>query len=294
MLTEREKRWVLDETSPRGRIAHIREIHGGVTAHIHSVTVRKPNGKLMRLILKSQKHPEEWWSKAFEGEALAIETAHGNGIPSPSLVSLSTELPAVLMTRLPGKVHLAPVPKRWIEAMARTLKAIHEVPVSAVAGVRRYEPSSRTFDASRIPSWTNHREPWERLIRLANEARPRTPFRFTHGDYHPGNIIWDGQRLSGVIDWQGAIIGPPQRDLAHCRANLGLLEGPDAADAFHTEYLAAGGREWSAQRVYDARDILIFAPDPDKMWDWQGFGRPDLKRSVLRRNLQHYVESITS
>lgn len=294
MLTDREKRWVLDKTFPHGRLVHVREIRGGVTAYIHSITIRSPGGKLLRLILKSQKHPEDWWPFAFEGEARAIEAAHKNGIPSPRLVALSTELPAVLMTKLPGKVHLAPVPNQWIEVIAMTLKAIHDVPVSAVKGIRRYKRSTRVVDASKIPAWTRHRHPWERLIRLANEPRPPSAVRFTHGDYHPGNIIWDGQRLTGVIDWQGGTIGPPQRDLAHCRANLGLLEGPDAADDFYATYLAAGGREWPGQRIYDARDILGFAPDPEKIWDWQGFGRPDLKRSVLRRNLQDYVESITS
>ncbi len=294
MLTDREKRWVLDKTSPQGRIAHVSEIHGGATAYIHSLTVRSPDGELWRLILKSQKHPEDWWPLAFEGEGRAIEAAHKNGLPTPRLVAVSSDLPAVLMTKIPGKVHLAPVPDQWTVVIARTLKTIHDVPASAVKGIHRYKDSTRRFDASKIPAWTRHRRPWERLIRLANKPRPTAPFRFTHGDYHPGNIIWNGNCLTGVIDWQGGIIGPPQRDLAHCRANLGLLESSGAADDFYAAYLAAGGREWPAQRIYDARDILGFAPDPEKVWDWQGFGRPDLKRSVLRRNLQDYVESLTT
>jgi aminoglycoside phosphotransferase len=293
MLTDRERRWVLEETFPHGHLVHTKQIHGGVAAYTHSVTIRDPSGNLVRLILKSQKHPEDW-PLAFKGEARAIEAACKNGIPSPHLVAFSTELPAVLMTKLPGKVHLAPEPSKWIEVIAKTLKVIHDVPVPMVKEIRRYKRSTRVLDESRIPTWTRHRQPWERLIRLANEPLLQSPVRFTHGDYHPGNIIWDGQRLSGVIDWQGATIGPPQRDLAHCRANLGLLEGPDAADDFYAIYLAAGSREWPAQRIYDARDILGFAPHPEKVWDWQGFGRPDLKRSVLRRNLQNYVESITS
>lgn len=294
MLTGREKRWVLDKTSPGGRITHVRQIHGGVTAHIHSMTVKSPDGKVVRVILKSQKHPEAWWPRAFEAEARAIEATHNNGIPGPRLVALSKELPAVLMTKIPGKVHLSPVPNRWIELIAKTLKAIHDVPVSSVKGVRRYQQSTLLLDAAKIPAWTRHLAAWERLIELSNQPRPKSPFRFTHGDYHPGNIIWNGQLLNGVVDWQGATIGPPQRDLAHCRSNLGLLEGPDSADEFYAAYLAAGGRRWPAQRIYDARDILGFAPDPDTVWDWQGFGRPDLKRSILRKNLQDYVESITS
>src|SRR5687767_11497696 len=168
MLTDREKQWVLDITSRRGSIAHVREVHGGVTAHIHQITVRSRRGKLVRLILKSQKHSEEWWPLVFEREAWAIEAAHNNGIPSPRVLGVSSELPAVLMTRLPGKVHLAPKPRQWIEVMARTLKAIHDVPPSAVKPVQRYKPSGRVLDANRIPSWTKVRPNWEQIILLAN------------------------------------------------------------------------------------------------------------------------------
>lgn len=104
--------------------------------------------------------------------------------------------------------------------------------------------------------------------------------------------MWKGEAISGVIDWQFAVVGPPQRDIGHCRANLGLLQGAEAADDFYRAYLEAGGDTWPAQRIYDARGILTFAPEPEMAWDWRGFGRPDLTRSVLRRNLEEYVQSL--
>ena len=43
---------------------------------------------------------------------------------------------------------------------------------------------------------------------------------FIHRDYHPGNTLWTGGRLTGVVDWIGGSWGPPSVDLGHMRVNL--------------------------------------------------------------------------
>jgi aminoglycoside phosphotransferase (APT) family kinase protein len=56
---------------------------------------------------------------------------------------------------------------------------------------------------------------------------------FLHRDYHPGNVLWSGGEISGIVDWVSGCIGPPEVDVAHCRANLAVLAGdPEAADRF--------------------------------------------------------------
>ena len=39
-------------------------------------------------------------------------------------------------------------------------------------------------------------------------------------DFHPGNVLWRRGAVSGVVDWQGACVGPAVADVAHCRVNL--------------------------------------------------------------------------
>lgn len=58
---------------------------------------------------------------------------------------------------------------------------------------------------------------------------------------HPGNVLWRRGRLTGVVDWQSACIGPPSIDIAHCRANL-LGYAPDLADIFTRNAADATGR----------------------------------------------------
>lgn len=42
-----------------------------------------------------------------------------------------------------------------------------------------------------------------------------------HGDFHPGNLLFDEGRLSGVVDWSHAWIGPRNFDLSYCRTEIG-------------------------------------------------------------------------
>jgi aminoglycoside phosphotransferase len=46
-------------------------------------------------------------------------------------------------------------------------------------------------------------------------ARYEVPDTVVHGDFWPGNLLVEGRRVCGVIDWEsGRLAGPPTRDLA--------------------------------------------------------------------------------
>ena len=86
-----------------------------------------------------------------------------------------------------------------------------------------------------------------------------------HRDYHPGNVLWVGTEISGIIDWTGACWGPPAADLGHLRVNLAADHGVAQADAATRAYLAAGGR--LENRVYwDIRMLLDWLPDLDEAY----------------------------
>ena len=44
-------------------------------------------------------------------------------------------------------------------------------------------------------------------------------------------MLWKRARLTGVVDWQAASIGPRSVDIGHCRANL-MFDDPPRADIF--------------------------------------------------------------
>jgi aminoglycoside phosphotransferase (APT) family kinase protein len=71
---------------------------------------------------------------------------------------------------------------------------------------------------------------WAAMIALAEGPRPRVRQRFIHRDYHPMNVRWSRGRLSGVVDWTNASVGPTGNDVAWCRQNL-VASAPARASA---------------------------------------------------------------
>jgi aminoglycoside phosphotransferase (APT) family kinase protein len=57
-----------------------------------------------------------------------------------------------------------------------------------------------------------------------------------HGDYWPGNILWNEGQLVAVIDWENAQLGDPLADLANTRLELLWAFGIEAMDTFTRDY----------------------------------------------------------
>jgi aminoglycoside phosphotransferase (APT) family kinase protein len=67
---------------------------------------------------------------------------------------------------------------------------------------------------------------------------PRLTIRrsMLHGDFWPGNLLWRGRELVGLLDWEDAALGDPLSDVACCRLELRYKHGPDAAERFTEQY----------------------------------------------------------
>ncbi len=76
-------------------------------------------------------------------------------------------------------------------------------------------------------------------LRRAIEAWQTAPSRdsLLHGDFWPGNILWKGNHIAAVIDWEDASIGTAVADLATCRVELMMMYGPSAMENFTRQYL---------------------------------------------------------
>ena len=126
-----------------------------------------------------------------------------------------------------ARVHTAPE-----EARQQALDEDFRVPFrdlldAACAGWEPAECGPYTLAAARL--LREHAEPLQRwlnrydgLVAVAR-ARPQRNV-LTHGEPHPGNVMLtgDGWRL---IDWDTALIAPPERDLWHLASGGGSVPG---------------------------------------------------------------------
>lgn len=115
----------------------------------------------------------------------------------------------------------------------------------------------------------------------------------THYDFWCGNALWDGDVLTGVVDWSGARHGPRGLDVAWCRQDLVLLGSARAADLFLHEYERAAGRHLPEIRAWDTYAAAqAVACVEDWAPNYHGIDRPDITRATLRRRLDAWVRRL--
>ncbi|WP_439693300.1 phosphotransferase family protein [Curtobacterium sp. SP.BCo] len=160
---------------------------------------------------------------------------------------------------------------------------------TVLAAIHRLDPAGLPDDA---------RQPMLRAGRLATTAHEAwrevdLDRVLTHGDFWSGNTVWQGDRLSGIVDWSGAMSAPRGVDVAWCRQDLVLLGSIAAADRFLAAYEAAAGR-----RVVDvhAWDVIAAARADTYVETWApnyaGIGRDEVDGRLLRQRFDAWVGSL--
>jgi aminoglycoside phosphotransferase (APT) family kinase protein len=162
-------------------------------------------------------------------EALVLQRLADTAVPAPELVAADSQaqtcdVAALLITRVPGAAIVGRPP---VGPLVAALAEIHAVDPDGIPPYRRYYAPERLA----VPTWAADRDVWERAIALAHEAPPELPERFIHRDYHPGNTLWEGAELTGIVDWTTGSRGPGAVDLGHLRWNLVVDWGQRVADA---------------------------------------------------------------
>jgi len=278
----------------------VRRLRGGSSTAVHAIDVQDARGRRRKLVLRRFIRPNWQQPDLPRREAAVLELLRASAVPAPELVAFDAEarecdVPALLMTRLPGRIDLRPKDMRgWLTQMAAVLPRIHEIVSSAE--IRPYRPYTdpRTLEP---PWWSQRQDAWRGLLDRLAQPAPRAARRFIHRDYHPANLLWSRGKISGVTDWVNASIGSPGIDLGHCRVNLVELYGVEAADRFLGAYLSLLGlrREdhdpyWDAITACDSG----FATEPQPFPGWRGLGPKGLTRRIIKDRLDAYAVAIAA
>jgi aminoglycoside phosphotransferase (APT) family kinase protein len=186
-------------------------------------------------------------------EAAVLAALDGLDGWAPRVLGVDADRGLILITRLPGTADIMPSdPAHAASELAQGLARIHATPRPAL------------HDGVRV---------------LGDEAERV----LTHYDYWSGNVLWEGPKLTGIVDWSGAALAPRGFDVAWCRLDLVLLHGKDVADVFLDAYERAAATAIPDIRVWD-----LFALDSsrDRIETWEpnytSLGRTDLTGAELR------------
>src|SRR5690348_11037505 len=112
----RALRWAASAVGAGARVRASAPLSGGTSSAVHALTVEGQDGRSHELVLR--RFVREGWlaeePDVAEREGAALELVAGRGLPTPALVAVDPDgaavgVPAVLMSRLPGRVEWDPV-----------------------------------------------------------------------------------------------------------------------------------------------------------------------------------------
>lgn len=158
-------------------------------------------------------------------EVAAMGAAAG-GLPVPEVYAQGSHegRPALLLSWLPGRPLVDEItahPWRvWSLATAfgRMQARIHAVRAPATLRRKPERTPGDTADDTQTRSLADIRGPRDDAL--------------LHVDYHPLNVLTDGRRITGVLDWTGAAAGDPRWDLARTYSLLRLAPAPPGTPVF--------------------------------------------------------------
>jgi len=297
-LSAEALRWAAQAVGGRARVENVRRMAGSTSSTLFALDIRL-GSDVLECVLRRYDNAE-WRAgepHAPQREAAALRRVSGSEIAAPALLACdpngtaSGGVPLVLMGRLPGRVVLVPDDlDRWLYGLADALLPVHSIPADDFPW--RY---GTYVDVPSLtpPAWSRVPYLWERVISIAQGPAPPAPACLIHRDYHPTNVLWEGDKVSGIVDWPNACRGAANFDVAWCRLNLLYLYGVAAADRFLAAYESLAGRSFTHHPYWDTLALVEVLPGPPRLYPpWAEFGVHDLTADLMRQRQDGYPESI--
>lgn len=281
-------------TRSSAKVQSIHRLYGGISSIVHRISLRS-NGTVRGFVVR-QFNNKEWLQEQPDlvvHEVGSLRFASKVDLPTPELIAFDETgslcgMPAVLMTELNGSVILRPSDMNaWTNGLAESLVQIHSVAADD------YTWSYYTYNditSLEIPTWSSIPQAWSIAFDFVRGPKPLIKPCFIHRDYHPTNVLWHQDKVSGVVN---ACRGPAGIDLGHCRWNLALLFDVATADMFLSAYERYCGSVYSYDPYWDLLSLVdtLFGP-PNVYPGWTALGVTGLTDQMMIERVDIYLLSI--
>lgn len=238
---------LVQKIDPQSKLLGTWTLKGGVSAQVTALEIKRPDGQTKKMIVRQ--HGEVDLKRnphiaADEFKLLQILQSTGAATPVPYYLDQSGEIfpaPYIVIEYIEGKPEFAPSDlSEFILQLATHLSRIHQIDCSHLdlsflpAQEDIYTKKLRERPAKMDDSLEEGR------IRAALASIWPLPQRnksvLLHGDFWPGNILWQDGQLAAVIDWEDAALGDPLADLANSRLEVLWAFGSEAMHRFTLHY----------------------------------------------------------
>ncbi|MGE0385962.1 MAG: phosphotransferase family protein [Gammaproteobacteria bacterium] len=257
-------------------IVAVEAIPGGGTRRTALITVRGPDGP-RDLVLQESTDAGPYVTRgvtSLKRQAALFQALATTGAAPivPRLVAVSEDDRLILTGRLAGRSQFESLPagpqrEALNDAFVDALTRLHAVDAAAVDVPGMPRPHApRDAARNEVRTWarlfTHVRRPAP-LVRFAlrwlDEHAPECPERpvVCHGDVGPGNFMFDGQAVTGLVDWELSHLGDFHDDLGRMALRACQLQGMGDLNAMLRRYAAASGRRVDPWRVRYYRAVCL-------------------------------------
>jgi len=298
-LTDRMCQWIIQAVNPQASIHSVHKLPGATSSLLYTIILKE--GDAEQYLVLREFNNAQWLSEEPDialHEACSLDMAARTGLPVPNLIAYDTRgeacgTPAILMSHLKGKVVLNPENmQNWLHQLAEVLAHIHKVETDNFSWSYFSYNDIETMD---FPEWSQVPEVWKLAISYAKKPHPHYKPCFIHRDYHPANVLWHENKVSGIVDWANACRGPTGIDLGHCRWNLAMLYGITIADEFLAAYKTIAGSSFNYNPYWDILSVIdTLSGAPTVYTGWKDFGITNLTDALMIERTDHYIEDLVN
>jgi len=243
---------------------------GGSGKQTYFITIAGRDGAARELVVRKADRTLMMTTGAYliEREFHLLSAVAATGFLAPKPLWFGSDVAGTdggnffIMERMPGKIPgtylggAAHIEEDLLLELAEHLARLHNIPLDHFRSyIERYEPPTlleetieactrRTVEEWRAYATTAHQHPspaHEYMIDWLSRNVPAnsgTPV-LVHGDFNTHNILIHEGRVGAVLDWEGALFGAPELDLAYIRPHISRHI---AWDKFVGRYLEVGGK----------------------------------------------------
>ncbi|HEY0866716.1 MAG TPA: phosphotransferase [Fimbriimonas sp.] len=269
-------------------------LKGGMSAEMYALELDGGRGGFDRIVVR---YPGPEVGEIFEDPAgqefRTLQAVKAAGLPSPIPVAVldSSEGRFLLMEFLDGECTASsPEPLDTACRYAEALAEIHRADL-ARTDFSFLLRKSTTFTPKDRPLSTELREAEvvEALMRLGDPEESETVLM--HGDFWPGNVLWTDGKVSGIVDWENALLGPALADLGMTRLDMYWAFGREAMEAFTRRYLELNPQPTESLVYWDLRAALRPMPN---LFEWSdpyvALGRADVTGESMASVLLSFID----
>ena len=296
---------VIQGIAPQSKVRRTWPLQGGISATMTALEIEHPNGKISKVIVRQpsagtlQQTPQ---AAANEFKLLEIMRLLGLATPVPFYLDPSGAIfatPYLVIEYIEGKPEFAPVNVTdYTCQLATHLAKIHQVD-GAQPELAFLPQQGKDFveTSDRLSTAADQALAVDYIRAILRAHWPTTHWNapaLLHGDFWPGNVLWQDEQLVAVIDWEDAKVGEPLTDFAISRLDILCLLGVDAMQAFSQHYQSLLPIDTTNLPYWDLCAALRLVRMADANFaDWAAFfppfGRADITEQSLRTHYQFFI-----